>query len=91
MKNEYGIDTSSHRSRLLTLEDANEAYIIIPVKRDLAGYISKRYPQTAAKIQLFSTDISDPWRQPYPVYQKCAQLVDQMVTEILEQLIKTIS
>jgi protein-tyrosine-phosphatase len=88
MKNEYGIDTSAHRSKLLSAEDVAEAHMIIPVKRELGMYISHLYPSAKDKLMFFSRDVMDPWRQPYPVYQSCARMIEMLVTEVATALSK---
>jgi protein-tyrosine-phosphatase len=88
MMNEYGIDTSSHRSKLLSAEDVEQAYLIIPVKRDLGVYIKQAHPAAATKLKYLSKDVMDPWRQPYSVYLNCAHMVDSLVTEVLADITK---
>jgi protein-tyrosine-phosphatase len=86
MMNEYGIDTSAHRSKLLSAEDVDQAYLIIPVKRDLGHYINQAHPAAATKLKFLSKDVMDPWRQPYPVYLNCAHMVDALVAEVMEDI-----
>jgi protein-tyrosine-phosphatase len=86
MMTEYGIDTSSHRSKLLSTEDVEQAHLIIPVKRDLGVHIKQAHPSAATKLKYLSKDVMDPWRQPYPVYLSCARMVDTLVTEVLEDM-----
>ncbi len=84
--NEYNIDTSAHRSQLLSAEDVEQAYLIIPVKKDLGGYIKQLHPVSSNKLKYLSRDIMDPWRQPYPVYLNCAHMVDALVAEVLADI-----
>lgn len=86
MKIEYGLDSSGHRSKLLSTEDVSKAYMIVPVRRDLGTAIAGLYPESKEKLTYFSKDIMDPWRQPYPVYQGCARMVDAMVSEVLTEI-----
>jgi len=88
MKQEYGIDTSHHKSKLLTKTEVLEADIIIPVKKSLGSYIANIHPESVQKLHNFSTDIEDPWRQPYNVYQHCARQIDQLVAEVLDGLVE---
>ena len=86
MMNEYGIDTSAHRSKLLSADDIDQAHWIIPVKRDLGEKIKTAYPRHAAKVRNLQRDVPDPWRQPYPVYASCADLVDTLLSAVLADL-----
>lgn len=87
LRNEFGIDMESHRSKLLSAEDVHQAYLIIPVKRDLGEYIKHQYPQAKEKVKYFTKDVTDPWRQPYPVYLSCAKLVESLLEEVMNDLI----
>jgi len=84
--NEYGIDTSGHRSKLLSIEDIEQAHWIIPVKKDLGEMIKRAYPNYASKVRNLQRDVPDPWRQPYPVYASCAAMVDALLTAVLTDL-----
>jgi hypothetical protein len=88
MLNEYGIYMADHRSKLLSEADVRDAFIIVPVKRELGNYIAGYFKDPAirdaalAKIKYFSRDVSDPWRQPYDVYLRCAKLIESLVEEL---------
>lgn len=88
LNNEYGINMADHRSKLLSTEDVDKAYLIIPVKRELGEHIKQLYPAAETKIKTLSTDVMDPWRQPYPVYFQCAKIVDRLVAEVLSDIMK---
>jgi len=81
--NEYGIDMTPHRSRLLSEQDIRDAVMIVPVKKELGVYIADMFPSLEAdKIVYFSKDIEDPWRQPYEVYAQCARSVHLLIEEL---------
>jgi protein-tyrosine-phosphatase len=88
MKNEYGIDTSAHRSKLLSADDVANAYIVIPVKKDLGHSIATAFPVSSGKLKYFRQDVLDPWHQPYLVYQKCAHLIDSLLSDVVDEIVK---
>lgn len=75
-----------HRSKLLTVEDVAQAFLIIPVKRDLGTFIKSQFPQFSSKVAFLDEDVADPWRQPYPVYAACARQVDRLLSSVLTKL-----
>eukprot|EP00598_Pedospumella_elongata_P006336 CAMPEP_0184983174 /NCGR_PEP_ID=MMETSP1098-20130426/12497_1 /TAXON_ID=89044 /ORGANISM="Spumella elongata, Strain CCAP 955/1" /LENGTH=90 /DNA_ID=CAMNT_0027506979 /DNA_START=1 /DNA_END=270 /DNA_ORIENTATION=- len=89
MLQEYGINTSCHQSKLLSAVDVEHAYLIIPVKRELGEYIKMAHPQHASKIKYLTQDVTDPWRQPYAVYAKCATLIETLITAVLTEITGT--
>jgi len=89
MLQEYGINTSGHRSNLLSADDVEQAYLIIPVKRELGEYIKRSHPKYASKVKYLAQDVTDPWRQPYAVYAKCALLIETLITTVLAEITTT--
>ena len=88
MRNKYDIDMTRHRSTLLTQGDINEAYAIIPVKRDLGVYISECFDVAGIeRITYFDRDIPDPWHQPVEVFEKCAANIDHMLDNLLDRIL----
>ena len=83
MRDFYGIDMNSHRSKLLTAEDVNNAFLIIPVRRDLGSMIAHLYPESRTKLQFFRQNVADPWHQPVEVFRKCAEMMDDMLDDIV--------
>ncbi|KAJ1422862.1 phosphotyrosine protein phosphatase I superfamily [Ochromonadaceae sp. CCMP2298] len=86
MQKEYGIDTSAHRSRLLSAQDVQRAWMIVPVKRDLGAHLADAFPSAIPKIRPLQADVADPWRQPYEVYAQCAGRVVLLLQELLRDL-----
>lgn len=80
---------AAHRSKLLSSEDVENAFMIIPVKRELGEYIKQLHPAAGRKIKNLSMDVMDPWRQPYPVYLHCARTVDGLLSEVLSDISKS--
>ena len=83
---EYGVNMEAHRSKLLSADDAAEAFLIIPVKRDLGIFIKSQFPQFSSKVAFLDEDVADPWRQPYPVYAACARQVDGLLASVLSKI-----
>ncbi len=79
---------TAHRSKLLSQEDVNEAFMIIPVRRELAHDINDMFISSKSKFYFLNEDISDPWRQPVPVFRKCAEQIARLQDEVLETLVK---
>ena len=84
---DYNLNMESHRSKLLTIQDVDEAFLIIPVKRDLGEYILQSYPVcTREKIKYFNQDISDPWRSSESVFRACAKNMFEQLKEIAKYI-----
>jgi protein-tyrosine-phosphatase len=86
MQSLYSIDMSDHRSKLLSAEDVEEAFLIIPVKRDLGTYIAQIYPESSQKLMFLSNDVADPWHAPVAVFQRCVGQMEQLLNQILPYL-----
>ena len=43
LKEDFNLNMESHRSKLLTNNDIEDAFIIIPVKKDLGDHILQNY------------------------------------------------
>ncbi len=82
----YNLDLTSHRSKLLSQEDVDRAFIIIPVKRDLGEYISHEFLNSSSKIRYLVRDVPDPWHQPVHVFSVCAHNLDIMLDEQIRTL-----
>lgn len=82
MRRFYGLDLSSHRSKLLTQEDVENAVLIVPVKRDLGEHIRYLFPASESKLHFLKQNISDPWHQPVEVFKKCAEMMDGLLDDV---------
>lgn len=77
----------SHRSKLLTTKDIDDAFLIIPVKQNLGEFILETFPSCSKdKIMTFNKDISDPWRGSEEVFRSCAQLIYQQLQQLLQSI-----
>ena len=83
MSHDYQIDMTTHRSTLLSQEDVDNAFLIVPVKRDLGRAIQNAFQNSSSKIQFFVNDIPDPWRQPVSVFRQCAKNIEAMLPEVV--------
>ncbi len=86
ISSDYGMDMSPHRSTLLTQEDVNNAFTIIPVKRDLGNAIKSYFSGAIDKLMYFKQDIPDPWHQPVSVFRQCAKNIHSMLPEVVERV-----
>ena len=84
MREDYGIDMTAHRSKMLSLSDVADAFLIVPVTRSLGSYIAQ-FPSASGKILYLSRDISDPWRAPVAVFRDCAKLILSLLPEVIEK------
>lgn len=72
---ERGIDISHHRGHNLTLEDVEEADLILTMTKSHKEIITNQYPQAAGKTYLLSEmvgrkyDISDPYGSSLALYR----------------------
>lgn len=89
MREDFGIDMTAHRSRLLTQEDVDNAFAIVPVKRSLDYDIQVMFSGAGGKLQHMSADIPDPWHQPVPVFRACASNISSMLGPFLEGIAKS--
>ena len=85
---DYNLNMESHRSTLLTSQDVDDAFLIIPVKKDLGEFILQSYPSCSKdKIMNFNQDISDPWKGSEAVFRACAQFIYQQLQQMLPSII----
>lgn len=78
---------TNHRSTLLTEKDVNEAFVIIPVKRELGYRINTMFPGVQSKLRYFPEDVQDPWHAPLEVYRQCSRQVSMMIESVYKDII----
>ncbi|WP_024832945.1 low molecular weight protein arginine phosphatase [Ruminiclostridium josui] len=98
MKNLWDIDISSHKAKILTNTDAEQADLILTMTRQHRDIIKRLYPQK--KDQVFTlkeyvypdlnpdgsaADISDPYGMSYDVYEACAKELHECIKLILSK------
>jgi protein-tyrosine phosphatase len=59
LKDFWGIDISSHRARMLTLDDISESYLILTMTRSHKEAIISKFPQFKSKVYTLKEYISD--------------------------------
>lgn len=88
MMNEYNIDISNHRSKLLNENDMNVSHMVIGVSQSHYNEIIKRHPTFVHKVTKLSEDVMDPWHQPIDVYQKTATTLSRLIKDIMTKIIE---
>jgi len=84
---EWGIDISGHRSHNLTLEDMEEADLILTMGQGQAEAIRMEFPQHAPKVYPLSEmaekhyDIYDPYGGSLQEYRQCAREIEKLINE----------
>jgi protein-tyrosine phosphatase len=88
MKEHYGLDTTSHRSRMLTSADMQSAHLIICMTFGHVRAVSSMFrgPSFDAKLMPMPVEISDPWHSPVEVYRGCADQIAGGLQGLLTQL-----
>jgi RpiB/LacA/LacB family sugar-phosphate isomerase len=90
---ELGIDISSQRSRMLTLELVAQADYIFGMTHSHIDTVTLLYPQASEKtfllrefddtLELFEKDISDPIGGSYDIYLDCRDQIEQGIASLL--------
>jgi L-threonylcarbamoyladenylate synthase len=90
---EIGIDISSHRTRMLTLEMAEKADLILAMALLHKEYIEMTYPEFKEKVHLLteygnpqkplSADIPDPVGRPLEAYEECLRVMREHLERVV--------
>ena len=95
MKNEYGIDLTSHRARVLDADDIMDAWLILAMTDDHKRMILDIYPESADKVYTLKdyaetgeggSGISDPFGGDYDVYRSCAYEIETALVKVAEKV-----
>ena len=95
MKEEYGIDISSHRAAVLDHDDIMDAWLILVMTRRHRQMILDIYPQAADKVYTLkdfaevndnNPDVCDPFGMDYNVYKRCAGEIEELIIKIMDKL-----
>lgn len=90
MREDFGIDMSSHRSALLQQCDVDNAAAIICVSRGHAQFIASNFPSVdRSKLHALKRDVSDPWHADLSVYRACAHQLAELLPIELSELFST--
>lgn len=90
MKTVYGIDITSHRSKLLRKEDVEKAFFIIPVEDYLGRTIERKFSDlirgTSTKIRYLKQNIPDPWGDSVEIFGQRAAMIEHLLDDIVQSL-----
>ncbi|NLU51288.1 MAG: low molecular weight protein arginine phosphatase [Clostridiaceae bacterium] len=95
MKEEFGIDISSHRARVLYDDDIKNAWLILTMTERHKNMILDIYPQGADKVFTLKSyaeanddnpDILDPFGMDIETYKNCAYEIDAMILNVLDKI-----
>jgi hypothetical protein len=84
---DYGLDTSTHKSALISEEDIRNAEVVVGVTRNHQRAIQQQFGAelTKGKVTSLDKDVSDPWHAPREVYRACAQQIKPLVEGFLTE------
>jgi len=90
----WGIDLKSHRSRSLTPDEAKSAFLVLTMTSGHKDMLVSAFPELRPKVYTLKeyagcypdTDISDPFGQSAEVYKKCAEEIKSAVDRMIEKL-----
>lgn len=95
MKQEFGIDISSHRARILDDSDMKDAYLILVMTVHHREMILDIYPEAADRVYTLkdfaeedeeSPDVCDPYGNGYKVYKDCASEIEALLLNIIDKI-----
>lgn len=93
MKEDFGIDMSSHRSALLRQTDVDEAVAIIGVSQGHIEFIrsnflfhSEEAVNVNNKLFAMKRDVRDPWHAHIEVYRACAHQLAELIPLQLSEM-----
>lgn len=95
MKDEFSIDLSSHRSRVLEYEAIQNAWLLLAMTQHHKRMILEIYPEIADKIYTMKEfaeiddgdpNISDPFGGDYETYKRCAFEIESALINILDKV-----
>jgi protein-tyrosine phosphatase len=93
MKEHWGIHLDLHRSRSVTVEDIDNAFLILTMTRHHKDALIRAFPHYRSKIHTLKeyvtegkgTDITDPFGMSEDVYRKCAAEIKAAVDMLAEK------
>lgn len=101
MKETYGIDISSHRSKLLSEEDVRNADIIIGITASHREHIVRSFPEgqpPPSSLMLTSRplaqrktismprNVPDPWHGPFDEYVRCLDFINSQMDDLFASI-----
>ncbi len=91
---EFGVDLSSHRSKLLTEESVNSAGVLIIMDVELFERIKKEFPAASKKVFFLGEfypgtpkpiDIHDPYGKPVDYFKKTYKILSKALESMREK------
>lgn len=94
LKNEFGINISSHRSKVLDVDDIRQAWLILAMTEHHKKMILDIYPESADKIYTLKDyaeiegdpNIFDPFGGDYDVYKECAYEIEMALMNLMDKV-----
>lgn len=95
MQDEFGIDLTNHRARLLGDDDVKQSWLILTMTRHHREMILDIYPEATDKVYTLkgyveledgSPDVSDPFGHDYEAYQACAYEIESLMPDMADKL-----
>ncbi|NMB33427.1 MAG: low molecular weight protein arginine phosphatase [Clostridium sp.] len=100
LKEGYGIDIKTHKSRRLTKGDIAEAFLILTMTYDHKNAIIKMFPEALEKVWVLKEfvfggkrgesstcmNIPDPYGMSAETYRYCAGILKQAIDELMSKL-----
>jgi len=91
---EHGIDLDTHRAHLLTVEDVQEADLILVMAQEHADAITSQLPEDQDKVRLLTEvagrtgDVEDPYGADLEIYQETADQISWLINEAFDEIMK---
>jgi len=91
---EHGIDLGTHRAHLLTIEDVQEADLILAMAQEHADAITSQLPEDQDKVRLLTEvagrtgDVEDPYGANLGIYQETADQISWLINEAFDEILR---
>lgn len=94
LNEQWDIDIKPHRSRNISPEEIEEAFLVLTMTQSHKDYLHNYFPSLKTKIftlkeyakQKGSPDIKDPFCKPIEEYRKCAKEINQAISALINRL-----
>ncbi|CAI5712444.1 unnamed protein product [Hyaloperonospora brassicae] len=84
----YGLNLSSHSSKLLTETMCLEADYVVCVASGLVAKVAEKFPHIKERdgvLSAFTWDVPDPWHMSYGTYMENVAQVEEMTRDFLDK------
>lgn len=92
-----GIDITAHSGKMITVDDLDQAAVVIVMSRSHYEALATEFPVYRHKLHLMSElkgpafDIGDPYGEPLAEYQSCARELENLIEHGYEKIKSWIS